>query len=635
MKRRDFFKHSGMALFAAAITPKSLYANTLYKQNEPLQIKNWTYLGTKWEPTLDRNKELSADIAVIGGGMAGICAAVSAARAGSKVILVTDRPVLGGNASSEIRITVNGVNKDRETGIIEEILLANRHFNPQESYPVWDYVLYDYVNKEPNIKLLLNTPALHAETKNGKIESICCRQLTTESNITIRADIFIDSSGDGLIAADAGAEYRTGREGKAEFNETNAPEKPDGWVMGDTIMMITKDMKRVVPFHAPSFAIPFDPSKAYKRTIRTMKEGYWWVELGSEHDIIRDRQVNREKLMGYVMGVWDYVKNSGKYPESANIALDWIGALPGRRESRRFMGDYILNATDMLSYKHFDDAIGYGGWSLDEHCPGGILNLTDPPSFFHQHFNKHYEIPFRSIYSRNIKNLFMAGRNISVSHIALSSTRIIGTCCTTGMAAGTAANMCREKNILPRDITKYHISELQERMLREDYYIPNRPALDENDLAKKAKLSASSTLSGNTKNLVDGVARGVDNETHHWESDGLNSTLTLAWNASTKISSVELKCDTNLHRMITMHKNPKKNFSMIAGIPPELVKDLDVEIQTATGWKQVGTIRGNITRLIKVNFPLTATKQVRLRFKDTYGSPNVKVFEVRCYGEKA
>ena len=180
------------------------------------------------------------------------------------------------------------------------------------------------------------------------IKSAVCWGISTETEYTIHAKQFVDCSGDGLLAAQAGAEYRTGREGKAEFDESYAPHQPEGWVMGECIMMITRDLGRPAPFIAPDYAIPFDYETAFKdkhRRIKQMKEGFWWIEVGSDFDIIAEREEIRHKLMSHFYGVWDFIKNSGKYPEAENLVLDWVGSIPGRRESRRFMGDYIFVIT--------------------------------------------------------------------------------------------------------------------------------------------------------------------------------------------------------------------------------------------------------------------------------------------------
>ncbi|XMO85903.1 FAD-dependent oxidoreductase [Algibacter sp. AS12] len=642
MKRRNFFKTGAKGALAASLLPLSgsIAAQNLETGESKLIHFNDPKGSKKTDPK--RRKTLSFDVAVTGAGMAGISAAVSAARNGSKVVLVQDRPVLGGNASSEMRVTVNGVqslkNKhkiERETGIIEELLIENWHYNPQASYHVWDHVLYNYVVREKNITLLMNTAAMDVNMDGNTIKSVVCWQLTTETEFTLQANMFCDCSGDGLVAATAGAEFRMGREGKSEFDESFAPDEPDGWVMGDCIMLTTKKMDKPVPFYPPEYAIPFDGKEAERtghRKIKQVKDGFWWVEIGSNVDIIGERDAIRHKLMAYLYGVWDYVKNSGHHPEADNVVLDWIGSIPGRRESRRFMGDFILTQNDMLGLRHFDDAVAFGGWSLDEHNPGGIEDLSQPASFFHSRFDNIYEVPFRCLYSKDVSNLLFAGRNVSVSHMALSSTRIIGTCAMMGQAVGTAAAMCSQKGVNPRGLYKNHINELQEQLLRDDSYFPNRPANDPNDKAKKASLIfASSTLSGDVKNLVDGVSRDEVDKIHHWQSDGLNAELQLEWEKTQNLTSVEIKFDTNLQRKINMHKQPKKHLTQPMEIPKELIKNFSVEARVKGNWVKIGDIQNNLSRLVKVKFDEIKTTAVRVKLNDTYGEPNVKMFEIRCY----
>ncbi|MBK1876969.1 FAD-dependent oxidoreductase [Pelagicoccus mobilis] len=604
----------------------------------------WLQMGTGERQTPQRKKSFTSDVTVIGGGMAGICAAVAAARNGAKVILVQDRSVLGGNASSEIRVIVHGVTKlttglaDRETGIIEEILLHNRFMNSQNSFTVWDHVLYDFVVREPNLTLLFDTQALKANMDGDRIASARCWQGPTETEITIHAKQFIDCSGDGLLAATSGAYYRTGREARSEFNERFAPEKADGWTLGATILLSSDDMGKPMPFKAPSFAIPYHgddkhSSKGHDdRSIIPFQEGFWWVEVGSDFDIVGDFDEIRHKLMGYAYGVWDYVKNSGKYPEADNYALGWVGSVPGRRESRRFIGDFILSESDLVDHKHFEDTVAFGGWPLDEHNPGGIENLEDPPSFWHSHFDKVYEIPYRSLYSKNVSNLQFAGRNVSVTHVALSSTRLMATCATMGQAVGTAAAMCIEKGITPRELSANHIKALQEQLQRDDAYIPNHAASDEQNLAKQAtRIVASSTSSGDVKLLLDGVPRDEHGRTHHWASQGLNEHLILEWAESVELSQVLIKCDTNLQRNIMMLKTPRDSENYAPAIPVELLKSLELEAKIGKKWVKLAEIEENTTRLIKFKFESVRTSTIRINLKDTYGSPKVKLFEIRCY----
>lgn len=639
MKRRKFFKNTANAAVAATFIP--LTKNDKDNCNALASRENdqWLQMATGKMAKPNRKQTKTYDVAVIGGGMAGICAAISSARSGAQTVLIQDRSVLGGNASSEIRVHVHGVTHlkngkpERETGVIEELLLHNRFYNPQESYPVWDHILYDYVTQQPNLTVMLNTQAVEAITANETIKAAKCWQLTTETMFTINADIFIDCSGDGLLAATAGALYRTGREGKAEFNEKYAPDEPDGWQMGATILLASKDMGKPMPFEAPHFTLKYDVENAHpRRKLKHFVEGIWWVEVGSENDIIGEFEENRHKLMGYAYGVWDYIKNSGEFPDAENYALDWVCSLPGRRESRRFIGDYILSEPDMLNLKHFDDAVAYGGWSLDEHNPGGIENVKEPPSYFHEHFNQVYEIPFRSLYSKNIKNLLFAGRNISQTHIALSSSRVMATCATMGMAVGTAAGMCIAKDALPRTISNKHIDELQERLLRSDAFIPNRPAKDPDNLVKKAALVfASSTSSGDVHLLTDGVSRDFLGETHHWQSKGLPATVQVEWEKPLSISKVEVKCDTNVQRNIMMLKDSRNNETFTNTIPEELLKAADLEIRINGQWKTVGELDKNKKRWIQFHFEAEKATAIRFTLKETYGAKDAKLFELRCY----
>lgn len=639
MKRREFFKKGTTAAIAAGSVPlifTSCASTSDIVYDKPKD--KWYHLGTGKTGTPNRKITKNYDVVVVGGGAAGICAAVAAARNGSKTVLVQDRPVLGGNASSEIRVHLNGVNNlegkaERETGIIEEILLHNRFENEQESFPVFDHVMYDFVVREPNLTLMLNTQAVEAVMDGNNIKSAMCWQATTEKMFTINAPIFIDCSGDGLLAATAGAEYRTGREGKAEFNETYAPDEPDGWQMGATLLMSSKDMGRPMKYKPPSYAIKYTHEGANpRRHFKWFRDGIWWIEIGSNDDIIGDAEENRHKLMGYLHGVWDYIKNSGNFPEAENLALDWVGSIPGRRESRRFIGDYIVSERDMTEHKHFEDAVAFGGWSLDEHNPGGIENISEPPSYFHYHFKEVYEFPFRSLYSKNVSNLMFAGRNVSQTHIALSSSRIMATCALMGQAVGTAATICNKKNILPREVGQKHIKELQEQLMRDDVFIPKRPAKDPSDLARKSSLIfASTTSSGDVQNLLNGTSRDIYGKINHWQSDGLPAELQLEWENPISISKVELKCDTNVKRNIMMRKDSRNDELFGNSIPKEMLKSLSLQGRVNGQWVDLGSIDENRTRLIKFHFKPTRLTAVKLMMTETYGAENIKLFEVRCY----
>ncbi len=654
MDRREFFKKGTAGAVAASILPMTGNAAESSPARPDGYVGDrdddqWLQLGSGKMIKPDRKETVQHDVAVLGGGMAGMCAAVAAARNGAKTVLVQDRPVLGGNASSEIRVNLNGVTHQppshkakRETGIIEEILLHNRFLNPQESYTMWDHVLYDFVTREPNLDVMMNTQAVKANMDGSTIVSARCWQSTTETEFTVKAKQFVDCSGDGLLAATAGALYRTGREASHEYGEKYAPKEADGWQMGASILLHAKDMGRPVPYEPPAFMREFQADKAHPHRSR-LKEvdpskiqsyvpGFWWIELGSEFDNIADLEDNRHKLMGYLHGVWDYIKNSGKYPHMDNYAIEWIGSFPGRRESRRFIGDFVLSETDLTGYRRFEDAVAYGGWSLDEHNPGGIENITEPPSYFHGRFVEIYEIPYRSLYSRNISNLLFAGRNISQTHIALSSSRVMGTCALMGQAAGTAAAICVAKNTSPRGVYQKYLTDLKEQLLRDDAFIPNHPAKAPNNLAKKAGLAfASSTSSGDVKLLTDGYSRDAKGETHHWQSDGLPAQVWYEWESPVALSKVEIKCDTNVERNIMMRRSYTVGEKYSNTVPVELLKSLDVEARVNGKWVKVGSNNDNRRRLIKFNFDQIKATGVRITMKETYGAENAKLFEVRCY----
>ena len=286
----------------------------------------------------------------------------------------------------------------------------------------------------------------------------------------------------------------------------------------------------------------------------------------------------------------------------------------------------------MTEHKHFEDAVAFGGWSLDEHNPGGIENISEPPSYFHYHFKEVYQFPFRSLYSKNVSNLMFAGRNVSQTHIALSSSRIMATCALQGQAVGTAANICNKRNILPREVAQKHINELQEQLLRDDVFIPKRPAKDVNDLARNANLIfASSTSTGDVKNLTNGMSRDIDGNINHWQSDGLSAEIQMEWENPILLSSIELKCDTNVKRNIMMRKDSRNDDLYGNSIPKEMLEALSFEGRINGQWKKLGEIDNNRTRLIKLKFDTIKTTAVRIKMTKTYGTENVKLFEVRCY----
>ena len=447
-------------------------------------------------------EERQYDLAVIGGGMAGICASIAAARLGLKVALINDRPVLGGNASSEIRVPIGGADHDfrwaRESGIIEELRIEDRFRNHApivsgKTNSIWDMVLWEWATREPNMDLYLNTSARTAilQSKN-RIAKIACEQLGTERTFHMSADLFIDASGDGRIGSSAGAEFRMGREPRREFGESIAPEDEDKKTLGTSLMFRAVDLGRPVKFERPDWAEEYPTEDALPfRGHGRMDSGHWWIELGGSQNTILDNEQIRDQLWRCLFGVWDHIKNKPAHG-AENLALEWVGSVPGKRESRRFIGDYILTQHDVESMARFPDAVAYGGWPIDLHPPDGIRS-TDPPADMHR-LPGPYTIPFRSLYSKNIDNLMMSGRNISVSHVALGTTRLMATGAVEGEATGTAAYLCKKHGVTPRELGRTHIKELQQLLLRDDCYIPGVKNDDADDLARKGKAVASSEM---------------------------------------------------------------------------------------------------------------------------------------------
>ncbi|RLG94518.1 hypothetical protein DRO37_05315 [Candidatus Bathyarchaeota archaeon] len=467
--------------------------------------------------------EARYDIIVVGGGLAGVCAAIAAARHGCKTAIVQDRPVFGGNCSSEIRVAAHGANSGgawaRETGIIEEILIEDRvrnhdFFENGCINSVWDMILYEWVKKEPNLTSYLNTRVIGVEMESSsRISAVIGVQSGTERIYRLYASYFIDCTGDGTVGAAAGAEYRIGRESRYEFGESLAPEHADKMTQGSSLLFRARDVSKPVPFTPPSWAEKYPTEEFLDKRARYhnskigpygIKEyaGYWWIEVGVPFDTIDQNEEIRDELLRHVMGIWDHIKNHGDH-KAETMAIDWIGIVPGKRESRRLIGDYILTENDLRRRPLFYDRVAYGGWFIDIHTMGGILAKDKPPEDLCVNPDLSdklrvdlYSIPLRCLYSRNIENLFMAGRDISVTHIALGSTRLMLTCAVIGQAAGTAAALCIKRNVTPRKLAGDHklVKELQQTLLKDDCFIMNCPNEDPKDLALKASASASSSM---------------------------------------------------------------------------------------------------------------------------------------------
>ena len=450
-----------------------------------------------------RTDQLEADFVVVGGGLAGVSAAITAAREGLRVVLIQDRPVLGGNASSEVRLWVLGATSHmgnnnrwaREGGVIDELLVENMYRNPEGNPLIFDTILLEKVVEEPNIRLLLNTAVFEVGKADADtIESVrgFCSQNGTMYGV--RAPLFCDASGDGLLGFLAGAAFRIGAEGKDEFGEGMAPAEPHTRLLGHSIYFYTKDTGRPVRFMPPSFALDEITKIPRWRSFNAREHGcqLWWIEFGGLLDTVHECEAIKWELWKVVYGVWNHIKNSGRFPEAENLTLEWVGTVPGKRESRRFEGDFMLSQKDIVEQRRHDDAVSFGGWAIDLHPAEGVYSAESPCTQWHS--KGLYQIPFRCLYSRNISNLFLAGRIISASHVAFGSTRVMATCASGGQAVGAAAAVCRERACLPRELAAGGTPELQRRLLRAGQHIPLLAIDDEDDLAAAAEVTASSSL---------------------------------------------------------------------------------------------------------------------------------------------
>ena len=451
-----------------------------------------------------RTESVSVDVVVVGGGLSGVSAALSAARSGASVVLVQDRPVLGGNASSEVRLWVLGATSHmgnnnrwaREGGILDEILIENLYRNKEGNPLILDTILLEKVSTEDNIRLLLNTCVYEVDMRDGSlIESVTAFCSQNQTKYVVSARQFVDASGDGILGFMAGAAFRMGAESRDEFGELFAPTSEYGELLGHSIYFYTKDAGVPVRYHAPSFALQDITAIPRFRSFNAKDYGckLWWIEYGGRLDTIHDSERIKWELWKIVYGVWHHIKNSGQFPEADTLTLEWVGTIPGKRESRRFEGDLMLTQQDIVEQRAHEDVVAFGGWSIDLHPGDGVYSPL--PGCNQWHSKGIYGIPYRCLYSRNITNLFLSGRIISASHVAFGSTRVMATGASVGQAVGTAAAICVREGLMPRDLTDAPgIRLLHQHLLRSGVFLPGIRRDDPQDLSMSACLKASSSL---------------------------------------------------------------------------------------------------------------------------------------------
>jgi len=561
------------------------------------------------------------DFCVVGGGLSGMCAAIAAARHGAKVALMQDRPMVGGNASSEIRMHVCGAHgeNNRESGIIEEIELENHYRNPLRNYSIWDSILYEKVRFEPNITLLLNCSCNSLEMDGNRIVSVKGWQLTTETWHTVEAGLFADCSGDSILAPLSGAAFRVGREARAEFDESIEPEEADRRTMGMSCLIQARETDRPQPFVPPTWAYVYETDEDLpRRGHDILNTNFWWIELGGEQDSIHNTEATRDELLKIAFGVWDHLKNHGDHGAETWV-LEWMGFLPGKRESRRYEGDVIMTQNDVRAEGRFEDLIAYGGWTMDDHHPGGF-NWAGDPTIFHP-APAPFGIPYRALYSRNIANLFCAGRNISVTHAAMSATRVMATCAVLGQAAGTAAAIAVREATTPRGIYEAHLDELQQTLLDDDCYLPwQTRALPE--LTRTAALTASQ---GDPEPLRNGLDRPVGGDDNGWRGTP-GAWVEYRFTAARQLRRLRFTFDSDLNRT---EKNQPSCYPLempAYGVPSVMIRDFRIEALDHAGeWMVVAQVTNNYQRLVRLEIAVTTTA-IRFIPEATWGAPTVHVF---------
>ncbi|MBR6739577.1 MAG: FAD-dependent oxidoreductase [Clostridia bacterium] len=510
-----------------------------------------------------KEKTLSADLCVVGGGISGICTAIAAARHGIKVVLMHERPVLGGNASSEIRMWICGAHgkNNRETGIIEEIMLESLYRNPTKNFYIWDSILLDFVRREQNITLLLNTTCMDADVEEGsfshgrtkRITSVKGYTMTTQQFVRVDAGYFADCSGDSILAPLSDAEFMYGRESADIYGEDTHVKVSDDMVMGMSCLIQGRETHRPVRFIPSELITKLSDSDVENRpmNIHSRSENFWYLELGGTENTIDNAEDTKYKLVPLALGAWDYIKNSGKC-DAENWDLEFLGFLPGKRESRRMKGEYVISQRDISDNVVFPDTVAFGGWPLDDHYPAGYYHRGTPNTDFKT--PAPYSIPYRALYSSNVDNLFFAGRNISMTHMAMSSIRVMATCGLLGQAIGTAASIAAKERLAPHDVYLSRIGELQSLLMDDDCFLPHFKR-------NISPLCQSSTLKGGDCSLWSGEDRA--NRIYGTESCGClvpnGESVEYVFDSEVSLKSVHIVFDSDLDRVTLPSEDPCEN----------------------------------------------------------------------------
>ena len=467
------------------------------------------------EETRDESTAVhSCEVLVVGAGVSGYCAAIQAARQGCATILLEKDEVLGGNSGPNLGVGITGADRyyayATETGLIQELqeeaawvngfTRVSRGTMPYNISRRNEAVVQSALD-QASVRVFKRCYARQPEVHQGRITAVLAEDLAAFCPVRIDVSgLVIEASGDGHIGAAAGAEFDCGSESRAEFGERSAPEERRPWVQGTSLVAIAHRTGSEVLFIPPPGTPEFVPRLWHGRIESYLHHSHgplsdgndlvflYITEAGGDMDTIADDAAIYELLLGQLWAEWNHIKNGPHREQARNWDLLWVSPKAGKRESRRFMGDVVLTQTDLEAGRRFPDDIAYGGHDLDDHQSLGtagsnIYGHSIPPM---------YGIPFRSCYSRNIDNLLLAGRLISATHLAHSSTRLMRTGGAIGQAVGLAADLCCRHGLTPRQLGRERTGELQELLLSCDATILGRPLQTGADLAPSATITSSS-----------------------------------------------------------------------------------------------------------------------------------------------